>query len=162
MKFIQLLIITLASASIGKGQNKQEIIKNIRLEFQKINTDKNLKTTTIDAEEFMENATDGGGELTNEEYKRLFFFQSRYSLRMQCPQGRNPNWTASDFELKNTLLSFFILLPELQSSLPYIFNFRFPPKQIVPFLIFTRNSTFVNSEWAIMMLSFPSLRLPIR
>ena len=64
MKFILFLIITVASTSIGNGQNKQEIIKNIRQEFQKINLDKNLIATKVDAEEFMENATDGGGELT--------------------------------------------------------------------------------------------------
>lgn len=58
------MIISVVSTSIAKGQKKETSIKDIRQEFQKINTDKNLETTKIDAEEFLENATDGGGELT--------------------------------------------------------------------------------------------------
>jgi uncharacterized protein YuzB (UPF0349 family) len=46
------------------GQTKEQIIRNIRQQFQSINSDKTLKKVSLENEEFLENMTDGGGELT--------------------------------------------------------------------------------------------------
>ena len=47
------------------SQSKEQKIKTIRQEFQKINQDRSLKSITLDdPEEFLGHATDGGGELT--------------------------------------------------------------------------------------------------
>jgi len=63
MKLISLYIIATVFALSGRSQGKQDIIKDIRQEFQGINTEKNLKVHSLDAEEFLENAPDRGAEL---------------------------------------------------------------------------------------------------
>ena len=68
MKFVFLYIVTAGLLSTAQSQSKQVLIKDIRLEFQKINSDKNLKINTLEAEEFLENNPDGGAELKG--YKR--------------------------------------------------------------------------------------------
>jgi len=67
MKFIRIISLVLVFISVCflvEGQTKEAIIKNIREEFLRINTDKKLKKTKLEAEEFLENIPDGGGELT--------------------------------------------------------------------------------------------------
>src|SRR5258706_4258188 len=51
------------------AQTKAELINTIRKDFQAINTDTSLKTKTLEDDEFLENTTDGGAELTGY-YKR--------------------------------------------------------------------------------------------
>jgi len=63
MKFIFLTLIASILFPTAKSQSKQDLIKNIRLEFRKINGDKNLKMNELEAEEFLENNPDGGAEL---------------------------------------------------------------------------------------------------
>jgi hypothetical protein len=46
------------------AQTKETQIKAIRQTFQQINSDPNLKKVVLNSEAFMEQATDGGGELT--------------------------------------------------------------------------------------------------
>ncbi|MFI5129407.1 MAG: hypothetical protein ACHQFX_05425 [Chitinophagales bacterium] len=48
----------------SEAQSKTLLITAIRKDFQAINADKTLSKKTLTDEEFMENATDGGGELT--------------------------------------------------------------------------------------------------
>ncbi len=64
MKFIFIYIIASAFVFNAKSQSKQDLIKEIRQEFQKINTDNNLKSRKLDGEEFLDNIPDGGAELT--------------------------------------------------------------------------------------------------
>ena len=46
------------------GQASQDVIKNIRKNFQTTNSDTTLKKLTLDGEEFLDQVPDGGGELT--------------------------------------------------------------------------------------------------
>ncbi|MBD0333476.1 MAG: hypothetical protein ICV66_12565, partial [Chitinophagaceae bacterium] len=46
------------------GQDKKNVIQQIRKEFQAINSDSSLKKVALTSEEFLEHMTDGGGELT--------------------------------------------------------------------------------------------------
>ncbi len=50
--------------SFALAQTKETQIKVIRQAFQQINSDPNLKKVVLDSEAFMEQTTDGGGELT--------------------------------------------------------------------------------------------------
>ncbi len=68
MKLFLLLILISSSIFSAKSQSKQDIIKGIRQEFQKINSDASLKIIKLDAEEFLDDTPDGGAELTG--YKR--------------------------------------------------------------------------------------------
>jgi len=61
-KFVFPLLLLFCLA--GYGQTKDEIINNIRTDFQSINRDTTLKKILVEDEDFMEQATDGGGELT--------------------------------------------------------------------------------------------------
>src|SRR5688500_9058333 len=63
-KHLVLLLITFAFIGTGFTQQKADIIKQIKVEFQNINKDKSLKKVTLDNEEFLENMPDGGGELS--------------------------------------------------------------------------------------------------
>ena len=46
------------------SQTKEEIIKSIRKNFRQINSDRTLKKISLEDEEFLENMTDGGRELS--------------------------------------------------------------------------------------------------
>jgi hypothetical protein len=46
------------------GQDKQVLIKNIRLNYHSINANKLLRKVTLDVEDFLDHTPDGGGELT--------------------------------------------------------------------------------------------------
>ena len=63
MKLISLFVIATVFAPGVKSQSKQDLIKDIRHEFQIINTYKNLQVHSLDAEEFLENSPDRGAEL---------------------------------------------------------------------------------------------------
>lgn len=56
------LIFILTSCSFS--QNKKEIIENIRDIIETIHSDTALKSVTLQNQEFLQNTTDGGGELT--------------------------------------------------------------------------------------------------
>ena len=60
---IVLLSSMLVSSLFVKAQNKTTLLKIIRDDFQAINHDKTLTKTTLSNEQFLENMTDGGGEL---------------------------------------------------------------------------------------------------
>jgi hypothetical protein len=55
------LILTI---SIGYGQKKDFVVKNIRRLYKQINSDSTLKTVKFENEEFLHQMTDGGGSLT--------------------------------------------------------------------------------------------------
>ena len=63
MKFIFPFLIIMVSFLTCNCQSKQELIKAIREEFQKINSDKKLKLQVLDGEEFLDNVPDAGAEL---------------------------------------------------------------------------------------------------
>lgn len=53
----------LLAAGTQAQTTRQERIRQIRQDYHVINTDTTLQATTLDGEEFLEEATDGGGEL---------------------------------------------------------------------------------------------------
>jgi hypothetical protein len=59
-----LFILLLFPCLLINGQASQEIIKNIRKNFQTTNADTTLKKLSLDGEEFLDHVPDGGGELT--------------------------------------------------------------------------------------------------
>ena len=61
-----MLICVLATLLVppSVAQSKTALMTAIRQDFQAINADKTLSKRTLSDDEFMENATDGGGELT--------------------------------------------------------------------------------------------------
>ena len=61
--FRLLFLITFFMTHQGFSQKKGESILRIRQDFRTINTDSTLKVIVMDAEDFLENAPDGGGEL---------------------------------------------------------------------------------------------------
>ena len=67
MKFI-LIFITLTNLtavnSLLYSQTSMEIVDKIIEQIDKINQEKDFKKVTLRNEEFMENMTDGGGEMT--------------------------------------------------------------------------------------------------
>jgi hypothetical protein len=62
-KAILFFLIILFSGN-SNGQTEAELIKVIRKDFRAINNDTTLKKKTLQNEEFLDNMTDGGGELT--------------------------------------------------------------------------------------------------
>ena len=62
--------------SVSFAQTKQEQIKIIRKKFEVINKDTTLKKVVLENEEFLEDMTDGGGELTGfykgKEIKKIY------------------------------------------------------------------------------------------
>ena len=65
MRFTQIIFILLLNAcTTAQAQASADIIKTIRKDFQAINSDSTLKKISLENEEFLENMTDGGGELT--------------------------------------------------------------------------------------------------
>jgi len=64
VKFCLLLLSISISIFSAEAQSKQDLIKTIRQEFQKINSDTGLKKTILEDEEFLDNISDGGAELT--------------------------------------------------------------------------------------------------
>ena len=61
-KVLMLLMVALLTTPC-MAQTDQEIIRTIRRDFQSINSDTSLKMISMDAEEFLDGSTDGGGEL---------------------------------------------------------------------------------------------------
>jgi hypothetical protein len=61
--FIIAIILTL-SFSTSFGQDKTKLIHEIRTEFNTINNDTTLKKVVLNNENFLQHATDGGGQLT--------------------------------------------------------------------------------------------------
>ena len=113
----------------GYGQTNQtqktdSLIKKLRKEFQAINSDTTLKTILLEGDEFMEQATDGGGELsgyfknkslvkiveqvgishgnrTREFYfkdNKLFFVFSKFESFMQTNNGLDLSKVKTSFE----------------------------------------------------------------
>ena len=64
VKSILLCLTITAFAATSHAQTKSELLAAIRKDFQSINSNKTLTKKTLNNEEFMENMTDGGGELT--------------------------------------------------------------------------------------------------
>lgn len=64
LKRLLSFFILLAVACSAAGQTKTERMKAIREEFRAINDDSTLKMVQLQNEEFMDEVTDGGGELT--------------------------------------------------------------------------------------------------
>lgn len=63
-KHIVLLILTFTIMSTCFTQAKADMINGIQIEIKRINAHKGLKKVTLENEEFLENMTDGGGEIT--------------------------------------------------------------------------------------------------
>ncbi len=57
-------LMAFAIVNVSAGRTKAEQVQAIRKEFQAINGDSSMKKITLENEEFMEDLTDGGGELT--------------------------------------------------------------------------------------------------
>ncbi len=62
-RFIISIFVTL-TLTATHGQSTEELISNIRTEFKRINTEAKLRTIELNNEEFLEQMTDGGGQLT--------------------------------------------------------------------------------------------------
>lgn len=75
-KHIFLFIIGTLFFIVSFAQTKQEQIKVIRKKFEVINKDTTLKKVVLENEEFLEDMTDGGGELTGfyegKEIKKIY------------------------------------------------------------------------------------------
>src|SRR5258705_6652554 len=56
-------LVAVTSVIQSASQSKATIMAEIRKDFQAINADRTLSKKTLSDEEFMENASDGGGEL---------------------------------------------------------------------------------------------------
>jgi hypothetical protein len=80
-------------------QPKSDIIKGIKVEFNKINADKGLRKVILENEEFLENMTDGGGELSG------YFMKGQIKKVRQWVGLSNGNET-KEFYFKNGQLIF--------------------------------------------------------
>lgn len=70
---LKILLLILFASSCLNSQTKEEIIEQINEYVEDIHLDTNLKTVTLQNNEFLENMTDGGGELTGFYKKRKFY-----------------------------------------------------------------------------------------
>lgn len=98
-KHIFLLLMTFTFVVTGFTQQKADIIKEIKVEFQKINGNKTLRKVTLENEAFLENMTDGGGELTG------YFGKGEIKKVRQWVGLSNGNET-TEFYFKNGQLIF--------------------------------------------------------
>ena len=96
---IFLLFATFTFISTCFTQAKSDIIDGIRVEFKYINADNDLKKVTLENEEFLENMTDGGGELTG------YFNKGQIKKFPQWVDLSNGNKT-TEFYFKNGHLIF--------------------------------------------------------
>jgi hypothetical protein len=69
-KHITLLLTTFLFITFSYSQSTSDQIKSIRKELQTINSDTTLKKITLDGEDFLEHAPDGGAELSGYYKKR--------------------------------------------------------------------------------------------
>lgn len=76
---IKLFILFIFFYSFAAAQSKEEIINRIDSYVEDIHLDTNLRTVTLQNTEFLENMTDGGGELTGF-YKKDKFYRIYQSV----------------------------------------------------------------------------------
>ena len=81
------------------AQTKPELVAIIRRDFLAINTDKALFKKTLSGEEFMENATDGGGELAG-------YYKNRSLVKIVEWIGLSYGNRTREFYFKNNKLFF--------------------------------------------------------
>ena len=90
---------TFAFMSASCGQTNPDMVKEIRKEFQSINSDTAYKKVTLENEEFLENMTDGGGELTG-------FFKGGQIKKIYRWVGLSNGNEITEFYFKNGQLIF--------------------------------------------------------
>ncbi|HMS33395.1 MAG TPA: hypothetical protein PKC91_04845 [Ignavibacteria bacterium] len=98
-KYILLLVILLNFSKLTFAQSKEEIIERIREEIESIHLDTALKSVTLQNEEFLENMTDGGGELTG-------FYKGKSINRIYRSIGISFGVGISEFYYKKNRLIF--------------------------------------------------------
>lgn len=64
MKLTCIMFLILNESGFVNSQDKKALIENIKEEIESIHLDTALKSVTLQNEEFLQNMTDGGGELT--------------------------------------------------------------------------------------------------
>jgi hypothetical protein len=87
--------------SIGYGQKKDSILKNIRILYKQINSDSTLKTVKLENEEFLHQMTDGGSSLTG-------FFKDNKICEIHVWLGLSFGVRQFYYYLKNNGQLFFI------------------------------------------------------
>jgi len=106
---ITFLLILIANP-ILYGQARNEKIKAIRQEFQRINNDKSLRTKTLDnPEEFLGHGTDGGAQLTG-------YFKGDTIYKIYIVTGLSYGEIKDEYYFKNEQL---IFVYEAERSFPY-------------------------------------------
>jgi len=121
---ISILLCLSGHGQTNQTQKTDSLVKKLRKEFQAINSDTTLKTVSLEDDEFMEEATDGGGELsgflknkslvkivehvgishgnrTREFYfkdNKLFFVFSKFESFMQTNNGLDLSKLKTSFE----------------------------------------------------------------
>lgn len=98
-RHVFLLFATFTFISTCFTQAKSDIIKGIQVEFKNINADNGLKKVTLENEEFLENMTDGGGELTG-------YFKKGQIKRVRQWVGLSNGNETTEFYFKNGHLIF--------------------------------------------------------
>ena len=96
---IILFSITLADSQLISAQSKLNRIKEIQEVFKTTNSYKNLRTVKLSNEEFLENMTDGGGELTG-------FFKNDTLIKMSEWIGVSYGVIAIDYYFEDNELVF--------------------------------------------------------
>jgi len=94
-----ILYILIFSCFTSYGQTTDVVIKKIRDDFKIINSDATLKKITLEDEEFLEHATDGGGELTG-------YFRNNSLVKIVEWIGLSYGNRTREFYLKNNDLFF--------------------------------------------------------
>jgi hypothetical protein len=76
--YLTLFLLAILAAGASAQTPKDSIIRNIRQVFQRINHDSTLRGVRLEAEEFLEEAPDNGGELTGyfkgDTLKKMIFY----------------------------------------------------------------------------------------
>jgi hypothetical protein len=98
-RYILLIIILINFSKLTYAQSKEEITERIREEIESIHLDTALKSVTLQNEEFLENMTDGGGELTG-------FYKDKSICRIYRSIGISYGVGISEFYYKKNRLIF--------------------------------------------------------
>jgi hypothetical protein len=96
---ILILSIIISFSVVGYSQSKATLIQNIRKEFQQINNTKGYQIISLDAEEFLEQAPDGGGELKG-------YFKNDTLKKIVVSVGISNGMESREFYFKNNQLIF--------------------------------------------------------
>jgi len=76
------------------GQSNKQLILDIREEFNRINSNKDLRTITLNNEEFLDQMKDGGGRLTG-------YFENDVLVKITVWVGLSYGSNETDYYLKN-------------------------------------------------------------